>query len=194
MLKLHLGCGDKDLKGYTGVDLADTPAVKVRADVKKLPFEDNSAEVIYASHVFEYFDNCCKLEDGSTEAANVLKEWYRVLAHGGVLRLAVPSFDDIVKVYLKHRNLKKGGGVTGPIYGHWPIPGTDMKVRHQALYDYPYLYELLTAAGFHHVRTWDWRKVFIGENKGFDDYSQAYIPHMDTENGILISLNVEADK
>ncbi|RPJ57790.1 MAG: methyltransferase, partial [Dehalococcoidia bacterium] len=26
------------------------------------------------------------------------------------------------------------------------------------------------------------------------DYSQAYIPHMDKENGILISLNVEATR
>jgi len=27
-----------------------------------------------------------------------------------------------------------------------------------------------------------------------DDYSQAYVPHMDKENGILISLNVECHK
>ena len=28
----------------------------------------------------------------------------------------------------------------------------------------------------------------------YDDYSQAYYPHMDKDNGILISLNVEAIK
>jgi len=27
-----------------------------------------------------------------------------------------------------------------------------------------------------------------------DDHSQAYLPHMDKENGILISLNIEATK
>ena len=30
--------------------------------------------------------------------------------------------------------------------------------------------------------------------KDYDDYSQAYIPHMDKERGILISLNVEATR
>jgi hypothetical protein len=28
----------------------------------------------------------------------------------------------------------------------------------------------------------------------FDDHSQAYLPHMDKENGTLISLNIEAVK
>jgi hypothetical protein len=36
--------------------------------------------------------------------------------------------------------------------------------------------------------------VFRGELAGFDDYSQAYIPHMDKEGGRLISLNLEAEK
>ncbi|GAG94071.1 unnamed protein product, partial [marine sediment metagenome] len=31
-------------------------------------------------------------------------------------------------------------------------------------------------------------------HKGYDDCSQSYIPHMDKEHGLLISLNVEAEK
>ena len=37
----------------------------------------------------------------------------------------------------------------------------------------------------------------IGErlkHSDIDDYSQAYIPHMDKDNGTLMSLNVEAIK
>jgi len=29
---------------------------------------------------------------------------------------------------------------------------------------------------------------------GVDDFSQAYLPHMDREHGRLMTLNVEADK
>jgi hypothetical protein len=36
-----------------------------------------------------------------------------------------------------------------------------------------------------------WRET---EHAHVDDFSQAYIPHMDKENGILISLNIECDK
>ena len=44
---------------------------------------------------------------------------------------------------------------------------------------------------FKNVKLWDWREV---EHSNFDDYSQAYIPHMDKENGTLISLNIECTK
>ena len=36
-----------------------------------------------------------------------------------------------------------------------------------------------------------WRET---EHSQFDDHSQAYVPHMDKENGVLISLNVECNK
>ena len=38
---------------------------------------------------------------------------------------------------------------------------------------------------------YDWRQTL---HKDHDDFSQAYVPHMDKEKGLLISLNVEADK
>jgi hypothetical protein len=53
------------------------------------------------------------------------------------------------------------------------------------------LKEDLEAAGFVGVRRYDWRKT---EHADIDDYSRAYYPHMDFDNGFLLSLNVEADK
>jgi hypothetical protein len=53
------------------------------------------------------------------------------------------------------------------------------------------LSDLLHRCGFTDVRIYDWRKT---EHADIDDFSQAYIPHMDKENGTLISLNVECIK
>lgn len=50
----------------------------------------------------------------------------------------------------------------------------------------------LERAGFSEVRLWDWRTT--EPHNYCDDYSQAYVPHMDKENGKLMSLNVEAKK
>ncbi len=50
---------------------------------------------------------------------------------------------------------------------------------------------LLTKTQFYDIQEWDWRSVEHGK---IDDYSQAYLPHMDKENGTLISLNVECVK
>lgn len=92
-IKLHLGCGKRYLPGYIHIDLADYPHIDYKHDIKTLPmFEDCSVDLIYASHVIEYFDRI--------EVITVLKEWYRVLKEGGILRIAVPDFEALVQVYM----------------------------------------------------------------------------------------------
>ena len=49
----------------------------------------------------------------------------------------------------------------------------------------------LVKLGFRDVKTYDWKST---EHFYVDDYSQAYLPHMDKTNGKLMSLNVEATK
>ena len=61
------------------------------------------------------------------------------------------------------------------------------------IFDFGLLGDGLKEAGFTNVRRYDWRETDIGR-AGIDDYSQAYLPHMDKENGRLMALNVEADK
>jgi hypothetical protein len=59
------------------------------------------------------------------------------------------------------------------------------------VFDEPFLSTALYAVGFSSVRQWDWRAT---EHTGVDDFSQAYIPHLDKENGLHMSLNLEAIK
>ena len=49
----------------------------------------------------------------------------------------------------------------------------------------------LESLGFAEVKTWDWKN---SEHSSYDDFSQAYLPHMDKENGVLMSLNIQAKK
>ena len=58
-------------------------------------------------------------------------------------------------------------------------------------YDFDSLENILISCGFRDCRIYDWRET---EHSHFDDHSQAYIPHMDKDNGVLISLNVECNK
>lgn len=179
-VQLHLGCGKRNIPGFINVDLAKFPHIHYRSRIDKLPmFKNESVDLIYSCHAFEYFDRF--------EAVNVLREWRRVLKRGGVLRLAVPDFEGLVKVYKKYGELKR---VIGPLYGRWPIPGTKKIVYHRTVYDFSDLKKILTENGFKHVRRYD---VFKTIHRDYDDYSQAYVPHMDRK-GILVSLNVEAIK
>lgn len=180
-VRVHLGCGSRELPGYVHVDLSDYPHIDHRHDIRSLPmFADRSVDLLYASHVLEYFDR--------VEVGPVLAEWRRVLAPGGTLRLAVPDFAALCTLYGQTGELSR---VLGPLYGRWKA-GPQTVLYHRTTYDFASLQEMLEQSGFHAVQRWDWREVFTGPLAGFDDYSQAYYPHMDKENGLLISLNVQA--
>lgn len=182
-MKLHLGCAKRYIPGFTHIDIDKFPHIDYVHDIKTLPMIKNSSvELIYFCHGIEYFDRF--------EIKDVLKEWKRTLKKGGVLRLAVPDFEMLVKVYRKYKNLDK---IIGPLYGRWEVNIKSKKstIYHKTVYDFKSIKQVLMDAGFKNIKKYDWRKTI---HKNYDDYSQAYIPHMDKENGILISLNVEATK
>jgi len=111
------------------------------------------------------------------------------LKKNGILRLAVPNFEALISVYQNTEEIEK---ILGPLYGKWNVNNSDY-IYHKTVYDNKSLTSLLQQLGFREIKQWDWRQVFKN-NPEYDDHSQAYFPHMDKENGILISLNIECKK
>ena len=64
-----------------------------RADCRTLPVSDNAFSALYSSHMFEHLDR--------EEASQFLREAYRVICPGGVLRLAVPDLKRRVERYVR---------------------------------------------------------------------------------------------
>ena len=62
--------------------------------------------------------------------------------------------------------------------------------QEQDNFDYNLLNKDLTQIGFTNVKTYNHKTT---EHSHVDDFSKAYLPHLD-ENGILMSLNIEATK
>ena len=84
-MKLHLGCGKRNFgEDWVHIDGGNHEHLHSR-DITTLPFKDGTVELVYASHVLEYFDR--------EEAVSILKEWKRVLVPEGTLRIAVPDFE-----------------------------------------------------------------------------------------------------
>lgn len=178
-LQLHLGCGKRFLPGFVHIDLADFPHIDFKSNVNDLPMiEDGSVDLIYASHIFEYFDR--------QEGENVLKLWYNKLKEGGIIRLAVPDFLHLMWVYQDTHDLSN---ILGPLYGR--MESDNKIIYHKTVYDFKSLSALLNKVGFKDTHMYNWREVMP---EGFDDHAQAYFPHMNKERGLLISLNVEATK
>lgn len=176
-MKLHIGCGKKQLSGYKHLDVIDYDHIDFICDARSLSMiESESVSEIYACHILEHVER--------NEVAAVLGEWARVLRSGGVIRIAVPNFESIVEEYIENRGLMSFQGL---LYGGQTY---DYNFHHVA-FDFSMLKNLLEGAGFYDVSRYKWQE-FLPE--GYDDYSRAYIPHMDFENGRLMSLNVVAIK
>ena len=178
MKKINLGCGWRNFgKDWIHIDGGDYPHLDSK-DIINLPYENNSIDLIYSSHVIAYFDR--------DEIKKIISKWYDKLKPGGIFRVATPDFNIITKLLHEGYSLKE---FLGPLYGKMNM-GSKI-IYHKTTYNYNDLKTLLSECGFSKVNFYNWKNT---EHSNFDDHSQAYIPHMDKENGTLISLNVEATK
>lgn len=179
MKKLHLGCGKRNFgSSWIHIDGGDHQHLYSK-DITKLPFDDNSIDLIYASHVIAYFDR--------EEIISLLNEWKRVLKNDGILRLATPDFSEMIRLY--HNKVITLKDIIGPLYGKMKM-GNSI-IYHKTTYDFESLKEILKELGFKNINRYNWKQT---EHSEFDDHSQAYLPKMDKDNGTLISLNIECIK
>jgi SAM-dependent methyltransferase len=95
------------------------------------PDEDESVDVIRASHVLEHFP--------TAQVPEVVKHWASKLKPGGVLKIAVPNFAYIAQAYLDGKEL--------PIEGYTMGGQTDGDDFHKALFDAATLTDLFRGAG-----------------------------------------------
>ena len=177
MMKLHIGCGSVKIEGYVNVDIRYLPNVDVVDNAEFLrKFQNKNVTEIYACHILEHFSRW--------HVDAVLKRWYNVLQPNGSLVLSVPDFEAIANHYVKHQDIKK---LIGLIYGGQDYPEN----QHHCCWDFVSLKETLESVGFFNVKRYRWQDTSLAY---FDDYSKCYLPHMDKENGQLMSLNVECIK
>ena len=94
-MKLNLGCHNWKLSGFTNVDIDPERRPDVVADVRSLPFDDESVDEIYAGHIIEHLS--------IEESALALNEWKRVLKPGGTITITVPDFEKAYDMYLSDR-------------------------------------------------------------------------------------------
>lgn len=128
MLKLNLGCGPHKLEGYVNIDIHPSADLQLDLEAARLPYEDESVDIIYSSHVFEHIKNLIPL----------MNECHRVMKPGSIINIAVPhvpwleAFSDPTHVrffttetwryWLKDDFMHEGVGV-----GYGILPFSQMK-------------------------------------------------------------------
>ena len=132
MIKLNLGAGDIALDGYENLDH------KSGHEIYPLSHESGTIDEIRASHCLEHFSH--------HEVAAVVTDWVRVLASGGVLKIAVPNFEWIARNYLDGKPIQVQGYTMGG-----QVDGDDY---HKAIFDAEMLTELMRSVGLTDIRPW----------------------------------------
>lgn len=90
---LDIGAKDMRLDGFETLDIIKRDNIDYVCDASKsLPFEDNTFDLIHASHILEHISWI------QSEAA--LKEWVRILKFGGRLEVWVPNALKIARAFI----------------------------------------------------------------------------------------------
>jgi predicted SAM-dependent methyltransferase len=176
-LRLHLGAGNINLQGWVNIDARAGKHIHLCRDNFSLEeFVDNSIGEIYLCHVLEHlaFD----------ELNAILINFRNKLRNGGRLRISVPDFNSLVRIYLdRERDLES---IRLALMG-----GQDYAYNHhKSVFDYRLLSKYLTDAGFTNIESWNTVSVF---GRSIGDWSDKRVC-INGRDYIDISLNLECIK
>jgi len=109
---LNLACGRTYHPSWTNTDLFPVDPSVLQVDLlNSLPFPDQSFEVVYHSHVIEHLRR--------SAAERLMKECFRILTHGGILRVATPDFERLIRLYLKELEAAEAGDLAAEARYDW---------------------------------------------------------------------------
>lgn len=112
-----------------------------------IPFADGVADYIYSSHFLEHLYR--------NDAINLLRECYRVLKEGAVLRIAVPDLEYAVSLYAADRKDEM-------LQHYFFVADEDNHFSmHKYMYDFPMLSSLLADIGFREIMRRHYREGVV---------------------------------
>ncbi|MCB9079911.1 MAG: methyltransferase domain-containing protein [Anaerolineaceae bacterium] len=102
MKHLNLGCGHRFHPDWTNINFVSTGENVIVHDLTRgIPFPDTMFSVVYHSHLLEHFPKSL--------APKLIEECYRVLRPHGILRIAVPDLEQIVRMYVEAIECARAG-------------------------------------------------------------------------------------
>ena len=98
---LNIACGDTFVEDeyWTNIDFTShSPKIKKANILNGLPYKDNTFDVVYSSHFIEHIP---------IDSVNLfLKDVYRIMKPGGLLRIVTPDLEFLNNEYKKNLDLK----------------------------------------------------------------------------------------
>lgn len=179
-VKIYYGCGNAKQNDYINIDVRWTPSVDIIGDLQWCSINLlDSCDEVYLSHVLEHYSFPGKdMRHNSSTVLGALLDIYKMLKPGGVIRIAVPDFEAISKLYLDGK-FALFPRLAGRLCGEQNY----RENLHKCMFDRKFLIYCLEWAGFENVEEWDPKIMKFEFDASFD--------HLDGER---TSLNLIAQK
>jgi len=96
-MKLNLGCAKNHLDGFINIDIDRDclPDLVLDLGNEKLPFEDNSVDMVVSNHFLEHLS--------MDETVHLIKEIYRVCRVGATISFCCPHYLSPVAYMIGHK-------------------------------------------------------------------------------------------
>jgi predicted SAM-dependent methyltransferase len=173
---LNLGAGSLSHPAFINIDALPAWSTHYIRSITNLSnFSDNSVDMVYASHCLEHISHSL--------TAATLREWRRVLKPGGVLRIGVPNFDSLLRIY--HANGHDIEMIQGILCGGQDYP---LNVHLRQFTDKS-LTQLFKDVGFERVQPWQYGADAMST---LNDCAGMHVQYQGQQ--FPISLNLEAIK
>ena len=122
---LNIGCGCRYNSSWVNIDINPVDKDVIGYDInKRIPFTDNSFDVVYHSHLLEHIPK--------KRAVGFIKDCVRILRPRGIMRIVVPDLEQIARMYLKSLEQAMSGSEGGAANYEWMmLEMYDQAVRNQ---------------------------------------------------------------
>ncbi len=123
-----------------------------------IPAYDSVVDFVYSSHFLEHlFRN---------DAANLVKDSYRVLKHGGVIRICIPDLAFAVALYATGKKKEM-------LENYFFVDDDDSYyARHKYMYDFQMLHDLLQSVGFREITRCEFKQGMTPDLAHLDNRSE----------------------
>lgn len=112
MRYLNLGCGNRFHPDWINIDIASRGPGIIAHDLSRgIPLPDASCDVVYHSDLLEHLRRA--------DVLPFMRECYRVLKPGGILRVVVPDLERICRLYLEKLEAVLNGNVASAYDYEW---------------------------------------------------------------------------